>query len=255
MAEDRYLFCIWINRLQEDTIRHMFMHWDWELEVVEMQDIEPVDFPPLDNLQIDTDNVRGVDSNVPSIGDRPNQDDSDDENSDSMDGSSESSNAPASENDHEAIENDQPAADLPEDDVHAPEINLDPFPHQLIDPVGANGGVACADCLCTPCITHEDNRQLWWINNNKPPHRKNHSKRRGLYKRFWVMLGNRALWSHPIYLDRKARALGLDPQNNRLVYNAVGNHIRDIIPNCVIDKVRSWLPNLPGEQYMGHKWE
>ena len=32
------------------------------------------------------------------------------------------------------------------------------------------------------------------------------------------------------------------------------NHPRDILPECEIKKVRAWLPNMPDQPYLGHKW-
>jgi hypothetical protein len=31
----------------------------------------------------------------------------------------------------------------------------------------------CQYCLCKPCITHEDNRQMWWETENQMPQERN----------------------------------------------------------------------------------
>lgn len=108
----------------------------------------------------------------------------------------------------------------------------------------------CPHCLCRPCITNEQNRQEWWV-NQQPAHILNSVSRKGCYKNFWTMLYHRRVWVDPRYKARKCRALGLDPDQNRLQWI----HQRDIMPNCVLDLVRDWLPNPKGIPYMGHRWE
>lgn len=66
------------------------------------------------------------------------------------------------------------------------------------------------------------------------------------------MLLHMGVWNNPIYKDRKATAL-LTARPNRcgdFVY-----HRRDLMPQCVLKLVRSWYPNPPGQDYMGHKWQ
>ena len=36
----------------------------------------------------------------------------------------------------------------------------------------------CEHCLCKPCITAETNRQLWWIDDPKPPNKSNSRSRK-----------------------------------------------------------------------------
>ncbi|CAC5411150.1 unnamed protein product [Mytilus coruscus] len=49
----------------------------------------------------------------------------------------------------------------------------------------------CPYCLCRPCITDEQNRQLWWENENCAPHEKNSFLRKDKFKRFWTNLFHR----------------------------------------------------------------
>lgn len=108
----------------------------------------------------------------------------------------------------------------------------------------------CPYCLCRPCVTSEDFRQAWWEQEH-PPHPGNHTLRKPLYKRFWVMLANRGAWSHPRYLQRKTTDVN---SFQDYVMVGPGQHPRDIMPECVLKTVRIWLPNMPGQPYMGHKW-
>ena len=106
----------------------------------------------------------------------------------------------------------------------------------------------CPHCLCRPCITTQ--RQQWYPQAPAPPDVMNSIRRKRCYKSFWTRLFHRRVWRDVRYLARKHAALGLDAQRNRFVY-----HKRDIMPNCVLDLVRSWYPNPKGVRYMGHRWE
>lgn len=112
-------------------------------------------------------------------------------------------------------------------------------------------GEKCPHCLCDPCIAHEANRQSWWLAGQHPPRTGNSSGRKQLYKRFWSMLTERGLWMSETYTIRKNEALRRDPQQNTYVWY----HRREIMPNCVLQLVRGWLPNHPKTPYMGHMWE
>ena len=123
-------------------------------------------------------------------------------------------------------------------------------PEYHIPPVA--GHQQCPFCFCSPCITDESNRQLWWEVENLPPHARNSEKRKKLYKKFWTMMHHRGTWNNPLYLNKKQFALGADPNRRRYVYIY---HRRDIMPDCVIKVVRTWLSNLSAIPYMGHLWE
>ena len=64
------------------------------------------------------------------------------------------------------------------------------------------------------------------------------------------MLFHRQVFADGRYQERKMRALHEDPGRQNDV-----RHNRDIMPDCVLKLVISWLPNLDGDPYMGHKWE
>ena len=69
---------------------------------------------------------------------------------------------------------------------------------------------------------------------------------RNIYKKFWKTLNNLGLRQNNDYQKRK---------------NAAGCskvfvvHSREIMPTCVVDKVRRLYPNPSDKPYMGHKSE
>ena len=89
-----------------------------------------------------------------------------------------------------------------------------------------------------------------YIEEPEMANRSNAQLRKDKYKRFWTMLFHRNVWKDPRYRERKRRALQHDPRRKNYVY-----HKRDIMPKCVIDLVRHWLPNLNNQPYMGHMWQ
>ena len=110
------------------------------------------------------------------------------------------------------------------------------------------GSEECPYCLCGPCITSEENRQLWWETESVPPHAQNRKLRKEAYRKFWTMLLHKGVWNHPDYKAKKQEALA--EEGRRCVF-----HRRDILPECVLKTVRGWYPNPPGRNYMGHLWE
>lgn len=111
----------------------------------------------------------------------------------------------------------------------------------------------CMYCLCRPCVTDETHRQLWWKTEVTEPNRKNHKERKRLYRRFWVMLLHRGVFADPRYIERKQSAL-LNRQAHAWT-GPHGCHPRDLMPKCVLSLVRTWLPNLLQQPYMGHRWQ
>ena len=109
----------------------------------------------------------------------------------------------------------------------------------------------CPYCLCRPCITNEQNRQLWWETENHPLSQRNTGMRIEKYKRFWTMMFHREVWKDPRYLAEKTRVL----QRDRRFRTNFTWHRRDIMPKCVLELVRGWFPNPPAVSYLGHLWE
>ena len=111
----------------------------------------------------------------------------------------------------------------------------------------------CDHCLCSPCVLDKTNRQTWWPSDNFHPKKSNSTKRKILYKKFWTMLCHRGVFNDPIYVERKSSAIARDRQRNYYMWHNKGTQ-RDLLPNCVVQKVRAWCPNPPNMQYMGHLW-
>jgi hypothetical protein len=102
----------------------------------------------------------------------------------------------------------------------------------------------CQFCLCSPCITQ--NRQAW-LGHGQNARPANNLIRKDKYKKFWKLLDTRGTWQHPRYIHRKRNALSR--HNDHDVWT-----LREIMPSCVLDLVRSLYPNPEGVPYMGHKW-
>ena len=108
----------------------------------------------------------------------------------------------------------------------------------------------CPHCFCKPCITNEQNRQMWWSTEPELPDRKNSSFRKEKYKSFWTMLFHRGVFLDDRYRERKSTALKSDPRFKNVV-----SHRRDILPECVVNVARFWFPNPKHIPYMGHRWQ
>ena len=108
----------------------------------------------------------------------------------------------------------------------------------------------CSYCFVMPCITSQRNRQLCWESDAVPPSDSNHGIRKEKYKRFWTMMMHRGVWDDPRYKHKKHLALQRDPRYKHFVW-----HRREIMPKCVLQTVRHWLPNPDGVPYMGHLWD
>ncbi|CAG2241946.1 unnamed protein product [Mytilus edulis] len=102
----------------------------------------------------------------------------------------------------------------------------------------------CRYCFCRPCITDDQNRQMWWHGQSEVAHQRNSSLRKEHYKRFWTMLLHRGAWNDDRYMLMKADAMTRDHRSQRFDW-----HKRDIMPKCVVTLVRCWFPNpgLPAE--------
>ncbi|CAG2245020.1 unnamed protein product [Mytilus edulis] len=105
----------------------------------------------------------------------------------------------------------------------------------------------CRYCFCKPCITDDQNRQMWWHGQSEVAHQRNSSLRKEHYKRFWTMLLHRGAWNDDRYMLMKADAMTRDHRSQRFDW-----HKRDIMPKCVVTLVRCWFPNPGGFPYMPH---
>lgn len=116
----------------------------------------------------------------------------------------------------------------------------------------ASHGMECPYCFCTPCVTSDPYKQLWFP-EQRLPHENNRKSRRNIYKKFWGFMSNLHLWRDPRYLQRKEQALSMDPRCTTYVWIKSVKK-REIMPNCVLKFVRGALPS-PNGIYMNHLWE
>ena len=119
-----------------------------------------------------------------------------------------------------------------------PESNYEPDPE------------ACPHCYLNPCVT---TFRQGWLGNGQGPRNGNNGKRKEKYKKFWSLIGSFGGWNHPLYLAKKNRALQHEVNQEEFVWEG-GRTLREIMPECVLKLVRGLYPNLPGQDYMGHKW-
>ncbi|CAC5400046.1 unnamed protein product [Mytilus coruscus] len=108
-----------------------------------------------------------------------------------------------------------------------------------------NGNEKCPFCLVAPCVA-VSNESAPWIGEGQPPSAENSGVRKEIYKRFWKIMDNLGVWYTEDYLDRKKNIGG----GEWIVY-----HRREIMPDCVLDLVRSKYPNPKDIPYIGHQWE
>jgi hypothetical protein len=99
---------------------------------------------------------------------------------------------------------------------------------------------ACPLCFLSPCV---GSASPGWLCGGQAAHAANSPIRRVIYGKYWKIICNLGGWTSPLYLAKK-----LTESNGVL-------HMREIMPDCVVRKVRSLYPNPTGTPYMGHKWE
>lgn len=66
----------------------------------------------------------------------------------------------------------------------------------------------CQHCLCRPCITDENNRQMWWLSEPVRANERNRVLRKEKYKLFWTMLFHRGVFMDTRYKSRKTVIAG-----------------------------------------------
>ncbi|XP_025085268.1 uncharacterized protein LOC112558804 [Pomacea canaliculata] len=103
----------------------------------------------------------------------------------------------------------------------------------------------CPHCFQAPCIT-SGAREVEFIGKGQAACPQNRGIRNRIYTRYWKMLDFVGLWKDKRYLVRKtALAEG----------EWVLCHRREVMPTCVVQKVRTLYPNPDGVPYVGHQWE
>ena len=104
----------------------------------------------------------------------------------------------------------------------------------------------CPHCFMTVCVAQANNGAPW-LGEGQLPSEHNPPIRKQLYRRFWKIVSNNGGWNIAPYVAKKQRLGGNRPD---IVY-----HEREIMPDCILDLVRSLYPNPKGQPYMGHQWE
>ncbi len=139
------------------------------------------------------------------------------------------------------------AEELEEDQlpIIIPAVTFSPAPVRNLH---ADENSECPHCFCDPCVT--TNRQFW-LGPGQAPRNGNSTVRKEKYKKFWTVLCRGQAWKDVRYLAKKQRLAGRN-NDDRTVW--IGNSEREIMPDCVLDLVRSMYPNLPSVPYMGHRW-
>ena len=76
----------------------------------------------------------------------------------------------------------------------------------------------CPYCHLGPCII---TRGPSWLVGSSAPSLGNLAKRYGLYRKFWRVLRQLGVWSHPLYLNEKMAHTTL-------------TDVREVMPKCVV---------------------
>lgn len=96
----------------------------------------------------------------------------------------------------------------------------------------------CQACLCTPCVVLLNHVR---IGHGQQPSYQNRALRKICYSMFWGCLADMGMWKHPRYLRRKR-----DRRHGVFIR-------RELMPDCVVEHVRSLLPSPVGQSYMENK--
>lgn len=154
------------------------------------------------------------------------------------------------------------AVAVPRRQAQEEQENLPPLAAGLGLPVLGPGVVAehaepvagrCPECFISPCVTQEVLGQSWFADVPLPAHKRNSPLRKVIYHRIWTVIGRLGGWRNHLYLEKKQRLL-TEARGRQADFETLVRVRREIIPDCVLDLVRSRYPNPPKQPYMGHKW-
>lgn len=106
-------------------------------------------------------------------------------------------------------------------------------------------GQKCEHCFLSPCITTHYQSWLGRGSNASP---RNSGLRKIRYRKYWNTLSNYGAWALPEYQEKKRIAFHRNRESD--VWT-----IREIMPICVLNQVRSLYPNPVGQPFMGHRWQ
>lgn len=222
MASDSCVWTIEISIAQEEAIRELFRHNNWELNVVELTSLpDSAIISHLSDTLVDTsDNVRT--NSLPII--------------QFQDQSERPEVTPS------VLER---TVEVVQEERSNPSVGASNTQNNDTDGYIDNHE-GCQFCFCDPCVTTYRPR---WLGSGQGPRAGNNLLRKTRYKKYWKLLKDRGAWDHPRYIIKKAAAQGHD-QNDYAWLPSV----REIMPDCVLKLVRNLYPNLSGIPYMGHRW-
>ena len=88
---------------------------------------------------------------------------------------------------------------------------------------------------------------MHWLGDGQRACKENSSIRKAKYTSYWKVLNNLGTWSDQRYIEvKRQRANGGE---------WAVKHRREVMPVCVLKKVRGLYPNPEGKPYMEHKWK
>jgi hypothetical protein len=102
----------------------------------------------------------------------------------------------------------------------------------------------CNMCFLRPCVV---TRPCSWLGPGQAACDSNSPIRKDKYTSYWRMIDYLGGWNDSRYLARKKREAGGGEWALQ--------HMRQVMPVCVLKHVRGLYPNLPDRQYLGHKWD
>lgn len=95
---------------------------------------------------------------------------------------------------------------------------LGPSGYDNSEPPVLDGEGACPHCHLAPCVVA---RPPSWLRGSASANLGNISKRFTRYSKFWTLLGQLGVWSHPLYLEYK--------QTKTAIHDK-----REVMPDCVL---------------------
>ena len=102
----------------------------------------------------------------------------------------------------------------------------------------------CEHCFQNPCVA---SKEYHWLGNGQGPSVENSALRRVKYASFWKVMTNLGAWKDSRYLAVKtARANGGE---------WAVQHKREVMPRCILHKLRTLYANPKDMPYMDHKWQ
>ncbi len=156
MSEYKYIVKLSLTPLQQQTIKELFNHYDWDYDEAVREASAVTDLSPQDDNHDKLLQMAGDDTSA--VTDLSPQDDN-----------------------HDKL------LQMAGDDTSAV-TDLSPHDDNTTDVPQVEGAEVCPHCFLAPYITHDANRQMWWEVINNPPHPRNHKAWKKMFNFFWAMM-------------------------------------------------------------------